>query len=80
VICSGTWMPREWCVEASAALTYCHVRRVFHCDLRPDNMLLNAELNLFCIDSLDVTSDTEIFGLGSSMYEYSGTFSWAFDP
>ncbi len=83
----------KWCVEASAALAYCHARRVFHCDLRPDNMLLDAELDLsLCdfggsknddydgeglpdfgffdprIDSLDVTSDTEIFGLGSSMY------------
>ncbi|KAL9130860.1 MAG: hypothetical protein Q9217_001061 [Psora testacea] len=66
---------------------------VFHCDLRPDNMLLNADLDLSLryfggskndeydgeglpdfgffdprINSLDVTADTEIFGLGSSMY------------
>ena len=83
----------KWCIEASAALAYCHARRVFHCDLRPDNMVLNADLDLsLCdfggsknddydgdglpdfgffdprIDSIDVTSDTEVFGLGSSMY------------
>jgi len=83
----------KWCIEASAALAYCHARGVFHCDLRPDNMLLNADLDLsLCdfggsknddydgeglpdfgffdprVDSFDVTADTEIFGLGSSMY------------
>ncbi len=83
----------KWCVQASAALAYCHARGVFHCDLRPENMLLDAELDLsFCdfggsknadydgdglpdfgffdprVDSLDVATSTEIFGLGSSIY------------
>jgi len=83
----------KWCVEASAALAYCHARGVLHCDLRPDNMLLNADLDLFLcdfggskndsydgeglpdfgffdprVDSFDVTANTEIFGLGSSIY------------
>lgn len=83
----------KWCIQASAALAYCHAQGVIHCDLRPENMLLDARLDLsFCdfggsknadydgeglpdfgffdprVESVDVTTSTEIFGLGSSMY------------
>ena len=40
----------KWCKEAAEALYYCHSRKVLHCDLRPDNMLLNAELELSLCD------------------------------
>ncbi|KAI9747860.1 MAG: hypothetical protein M1835_001951, partial [Candelina submexicana] len=40
----------KWCKEAAEALTYCHTRNVLHCDLRPDNMLLNADLDLSLCD------------------------------
>lgn len=40
----------KWCKQASEALYYCHTRNVLHCDLRPDNMLLNADLDLSLCD------------------------------
>ena len=51
----------KWCKEAAEALYYCHSRKVLHCDLRPDNMLLNADLGLSLCD----------FG-GSKSEEYDG--------
>lgn len=51
----------KWCKEAAEALYYCHTRKVLHCDLRPDNMLLNADLDLSLCD----------FG-GSKNEEYDG--------
>lgn len=40
----------KWFKEAAEALYYCHTRKVLHCDLRPDNMLLNADLDLSLCD------------------------------
>jgi len=40
----------KWCREAAEALTYCHSQMVLHCDLRPDNMLPNANLDLSLCD------------------------------
>lgn len=40
----------KWCKEAAEALDYCHGLKVLHCDLRPDNMLLNANLDLSLCD------------------------------
>ncbi|KAI4176469.1 MAG: hypothetical protein LQ343_001005 [Gyalolechia ehrenbergii] len=40
----------KWCQEAAEALDYCHTLNVLHCDLRPDNMLLNADLYLSLCD------------------------------
>lgn len=51
----------KWCKEAAEALTYCHTMKVLHCDLRPENMLLNADLDLSLCD----------FG-GSKNEEYDG--------
>lgn len=55
------WLRLKWCVEASAALAYCHARGIFHCDLRPENMLLNADLDIILCN----------FG-GSKNDEYDG--------
>lgn len=42
-------MRLKWCVQASAAFACCHARGDYYCDLRPENMLLDAELDLsFC--------------------------------
>ncbi|KAI9756835.1 MAG: hypothetical protein M4579_003671 [Chaenotheca gracillima] len=51
----------KWCKQAAEALAYCHARNVIHCDLRPDNMLINADLELSFCD----------FG-GSKCGEYDG--------
>lgn len=40
----------NWCKQAAEALHYCHTRKVLHCDLRPDNMLLNTDLDLSLCD------------------------------
>ena len=40
----------KWCQEAAETLDYCHTLKVLHCDLRPDNMLLNADLYLSLCD------------------------------
>lgn len=39
----------KWCKQAAEALDYCHTLKVLHCDLRPDNMLLTADLDLYVI-------------------------------
>lgn len=51
----------KWCKEAAEALAYCHKMKVLHCDLRPDNMLLNSNFDLSLCD----------FG-GSKSEEYDG--------
>lgn len=51
----------KWCKQAAEALYYCHTRKVLHCDLRPDNMLLDTDLDLSLCD----------FG-GSKNEEYDG--------
>ncbi|KAL8762866.1 MAG: hypothetical protein Q9184_001211 [Pyrenodesmia sp. 2 TL-2023] len=40
----------KWCKEAAEAVDYCHELKVLHCDLRPDNMLLDANLDLSLCD------------------------------
>lgn len=83
----------KWCQQAAEGLAHCHGHNVLHCDIRPDNMLLDANLDLKLCDfggsknntydggglpdygffdpreyGIDVTEETEIFGLGSSLY------------
>ncbi|KAK4112599.1 kinase-like protein [Canariomyces notabilis] len=35
-----------WCVQAAEAVAYIHSRRALHCDIRHDNFLLDANLDL----------------------------------
>ncbi|KAK4240896.1 kinase-like protein [Achaetomium macrosporum] len=39
-----------WCVQAAEAVAYIHSRRVVHCDIRHDNFLLDANLDLKLAD------------------------------
>lgn len=39
-----------WCVQAAEAVTCIHSRRVVHCDIRHDNLLLDANLDLKLAD------------------------------
>lgn len=39
-----------WCVQAAEAVAYIHSRRVLHCDIRHDNFLLDANLDLKLAD------------------------------
>ncbi|GAB1312201.1 hypothetical protein MFIFM68171_02411 [Madurella fahalii] len=39
-----------WCVQATEAVAYIHSRRVVHCDIRHDNFLLDANLDLKLAD------------------------------
>ena len=32
----------KWCKQAAEGIAYCHERGVLHCDLRPENMLLDG--------------------------------------
>lgn len=47
---TGPSLRVKWCKQAADALSHCHARGVLHCDLRPDQMLLDGELNLFLCD------------------------------
>ncbi|KAK7178102.1 serine threonine protein kinase [Paraphaeosphaeria sporulosa] len=40
----------SWCIQATEAVTYIHSKRVLHCDLRHDNFLLDANLDLKLAD------------------------------
>ena len=40
----------KWCKQAAEGISHCHARGVLHCDLRPDNMLLNGNLDLSLCD------------------------------
>ncbi len=35
-----------WCIQATEAVTCIHSKRVLHCDIRHENLLLDANLNL----------------------------------
>lgn len=35
-----------WCIQLTEAVAYIHSKRILHCDLRHDNILLNLNLNL----------------------------------
>ena len=62
----------KWCRQAAEALSHCHAHGVLHCDLRPENMLLDHNLDLSLCD----------FG-GSQMGEHDGQGcpdSGFFDP
>jgi len=62
----------KWCTEAAEGLAYCHSRGVLHCDLRPDNMLLNADLSL-CLCDFGGSKNEECDGDGLPDYGF-------FDP
>ena len=47
---TGPSLRVKWCKQAADALSHCHARGVLHCDLRPDQMLLDGDLNLFLCD------------------------------
>ncbi|KAL8790509.1 MAG: hypothetical protein Q9195_006340 [Heterodermia aff. obscurata] len=51
----------KWCKQAAEGSAYCHAHGVLHCDLRPDNTLLDANLDLSICD----------FG-GSKYAQYNG--------
>ena len=40
----------KWCVQAAEALEYIISKDVIHCDLRPDNFLLDINLNICLCD------------------------------
>jgi serine/threonine protein kinase len=40
----------EWCKEVAEGLSYCHGKGVLHCDLRPDNLLIDSNLKLQICD------------------------------
>ena len=40
----------QWCKQAAEGLAHCHAHGVLHCDLRPDNMLLDGNLDLSICD------------------------------
>lgn len=39
-----------WCIQATEAVAYIHSKRTFHCDIRHDNLLLDANLDLKLAD------------------------------
>ncbi len=39
-----------WCIQAIEAVSYIHSKRVLHCDIRHDNLLLDANLDLKLAD------------------------------
>ncbi|RDA89058.1 hypothetical protein CP532_2269 [Ophiocordyceps camponoti-leonardi (nom. inval.)] len=39
-----------WCVQATEAVAYIHSKRTLHCDIRHDNFLLDANLDLMLAD------------------------------
>ncbi|EPE05528.1 serine threonine protein kinase [Ophiostoma piceae UAMH 11346] len=39
-----------WCIEATEGLAHLHRHKVIHCDLRPDNFLVDDDLRLRIID------------------------------
>ncbi|KAG9230115.1 kinase-like domain-containing protein, partial [Amylocarpus encephaloides] len=39
-----------WCENAAEGLSYCHKLGVRHCDLRPDNLLVDEDLNIRICD------------------------------
>lgn len=39
-----------WCIQTTEALAYIHSRRVLHCDIRHENLLLDANLDLKLAD------------------------------
>jgi serine/threonine protein kinase len=39
-----------WCIQATEAVAYIHSKRVLHCDIRHDNLLLDANLDLKLAD------------------------------
>jgi len=40
----------QWCENAAEGLSYCHKLDIFHCDLRPENLLLDEHLNIRICD------------------------------
>ncbi|KAJ2905729.1 kinase-like protein [Zalerion maritima] len=39
-----------WCMQATEAVAYIHSKRILHCDIRQDNLLLDANLDLKLAD------------------------------
>ncbi|KAH6973858.1 kinase-like domain-containing protein [Ilyonectria sp. MPI-CAGE-AT-0026] len=39
-----------WCTEATEAVAYIHSKRILHCDIRQDNLLLDAKFDLKLAD------------------------------
>jgi serine/threonine protein kinase len=40
----------EWCIQATEAVCHIHSKRILHCDIRQDNLLLDTGLNLKLAD------------------------------
>jgi len=63
----------RWCAQAAQTLAYCHKRGVLHCDLRPENFLLDEHLDLLMCDFGGSSLEGHFEGLGLPDYGF-------FDP
>ena len=58
----------RWCAEAAEAVTLLHSHNVLHCDIRPDNMLLDQEFGLRLIDLCGSIDGKETLALESTRF------------
>jgi hypothetical protein len=56
----GARVWREWAMQLCEGLSYVHSRNIVHCDIKPDNVLLDAELNVHIGDFSSAQTVTEL--------------------
>lgn len=70
-------------LQICSAIDYCHKNKVFHCDIKPENMLLDSKDNVYICDfGLATTAPflTPNVCIGSSYYMAPERISYSEDP
>lgn len=65
------WLIKRVALQLASAIDYCHAKGIYHCDIKPENILLDNHNNAYLCDFGLATTDPHLtpnVSIGSSFY------------